>query len=397
MNGHEKELNIKKAGELEMRNTTNDNLKTDILCVDFWRAGLKVHCLPIYKQLARVSPSITMKAFHRESLYARGESVPKIDCIDGLECYDISYFPWRHNLERIIRQFNPRIVMILTHSFLFDRAIIRLCRRIGIRTIFLQHGAVLFELRRIKPKLYLLPAMYLDRARRYLSYYLPVYFRVTATEDPLSVLRPSFLRFLLGSLVLNYALVPPKPTSEVRADQALVYGQFYVERFEHLHGYQDNQVHIVGNLTFDPLIDVAKRGARGRETWLRSRGLDPARRTITYLPQPFVEDGYTSKSEFQSFLAVLTDQVNEKELNLIIKLHPRNSVDLFSALVGKEAVAIEQSDLVESIYYCDAVIGHLSTALGLAIAAHKPLIIWDLIKMKVSLSSVFQEYSSVAH
>ena len=359
--------------------------------------GLKVHCLPIYKQLARLSPSVTMKAFHRESFYARGEFVPKVDCIDGLECYDISYFACPRDLERIVRQFNPRIVLILTHSFLFDRAIIKLCRRLSIRTVFLQHGAVSFSLRRLKLKPSSLPAIYLDKARRYLLYYLPIYFRVTAPEDPFFMFRPSFLRFLLGSLILNYTFVPPKPTSEVRADQALVYGEFYAERFEHLHGYQDNQVHIVGNLTFDALVDVANRGAIGRESWLRDRGLDPIRRTITYLSQPFVEDGHVGKSEFQSYLAMLTDQIKEKELNLIIKLHPRNSIDLFSALLGKEAVTIEQSHLVESIYYCDAVIGHLSTALGLAIATHKPLIIWDVFKTTRSYLNTWQEFSSVAH
>lgn len=367
-----------------------------MLFVDFWRVGLKAHCLPVCKQLARLAPNITMKAFHRESFYARGKSVPKIDRIDGLECYDISYFSCARDLERIVRQFNPRIVLILTHSFLFDRAIIKLCRRLGIRTVFLQHGAVSFSLRRLKLKPYLLPTIYLDKAKRYLLYYLPIYFRVTVSEDPLFMFRPSFLRFLFGSLILNYTFVPPKPTSEVRADQALVYGEFYAEKFEHLHGYEDSQVHIVGNLTFDPLIDVAKTGAAGRETWLRGRGLDPARRTITYLPQPLVEEGYVSKSEFQSYLAVLTDQVNERELNLIIKLHPRNSVDLFSVLVDKEAVTIERSHLVESVYYCDAVIGHLSTALGLAMAAHKPLIIWDIFKTTL-LSSAWQEFSSVAH
>jgi len=380
-----------------MKRASDNNLKTDILFIDTWRVGIKLHYLPIYKYLQSLHINITIKALHRESLYARGESIPKIDCIDGLECYDISYFPWRRNLERIIRQFNPRIVMLLTHSFLFDRAIIRLCRRMGIRTIFLQHGAVRFSPHKPKQKPYLLPAIYLDKARRYLSYYLPVYFRVTAPEDPLCMLRPDFLRFLFGSLILNYTLVPPKPTSEVRADQALVYGEFYAEKFKRLHGYQDNQVHIVGNLTFDSMVDIAKKAIVERESWLRARRLDPTRRMITYLPQPFVEEGYVGKSEFQRYLGVLGNQVKEKELNLIIKLHPRNDIALFRSLMDKEFIAIEEKDLVESVYFSDAVVGHFSTALGLAIVAYKPLIIVDTFK---SMSGSFgdpEDLKSVAH
>jgi hypothetical protein len=380
-----------------MRSAANDNLKTDILCVDFWRAGLKVHCLPVYKQLARLAPNITMKAFHRESFCARGKSVPKIDRIDGLECYDTSYFAYPRDLEKIVRQFDPRIVLILTHSFLFDRAIIKLCRRLGIRTVFLQHGAVSFSLRRPKLKPYLLPAIYLDKAKWYLLYYLPIYFRVTAPEDPLFMFRPSFFRFLLGSLVLNYTFVPPKPTSEVRADHALVYGEFYAERFKHLHGYQDNQVHIVGNLTFDEVIDVAKRGAIGRESWLSARELDPTRKTITYLPQPLVEEGYVGKSEFQDLLATLVDLANKKELNLIIKLHPRNNQGLFSSLIDKLFISVEEKNLTESVCFSDAVIGHYSTALGLAIATYKPLIIWNTFKGISVLSEGLQGLSSVAH
>lgn len=380
-----------------MKKEISNNLEADVLFVDFWRVGLKVHCLPIYKQLSRLASSITMKAFHRGSFYARGKPVPKVDCIDGLECYDISYFSCPRDLERIVRQFNPRIVLILTHSFLFDRAIIKLCRRLNIRTVFLQHGAVSFTLHRPKLKPYLLPAIYLDKAKRYLLYYLPIYFRATTPEDPLFMFKPSFLRFLFGSLILNYTFVPPKPASEVRADHALVYGEFYAEKFEHLHGYQDNQVHIVGNLTFDPLIDVAKTGAAGRETWLRGRGLDPARRTITYLPQPLVEEGYVGKSEFQDLLAGLVDLANKNGLNLIIKLHPRNNPCFFSSLTNKIFISVEEKNLTESVCFSDAVIGHSSTALGLAIAAYKPLILWNAFKAISVLSEGLQGLSSVAH
>jgi len=338
-----------------------------------------------------------MKAFHRESLYVRGEPVPKIDCIDGLECYDISYFPWRRNLERIIRQFNPSLVIMLTHSFLFDRAIIRLCRRIGVRTIFLQHGVINFSLGGARLKLHLLPAMYLDKARRYLLYDLPIFFKVMAPEDPLCMLKPSFFQFLARRLILNYRFIPPHRASEVPADQALVYGEFYAEKLKRLHGYQDKQLHIVGNLTFDPLIDLAESGAGGRESWLSARGLDPTRKTVVYLPQPLVEGGYCSQSEFQKYLAMLADQLTEKELNLVIKLHPRNDVNLFSVALSNQYVAIEETDLAGSVYFSDAVVGQSSTALGLAIAAYKPLIIWSMSKGQSFFSGRLEELDSVAY
>ena len=356
------------------------SLKTDILLIDTLREGTEVHCLPIYKELAHLAPHINMKTFHRESLYSRGASVPKVDCIEGIERYDISYFPWRRNLERIIRQFNPRVVLLLTHSFLFDRAVISLCRRIGIQTIFLQHGAVNFSAYKPQPTLYMWPAIYVNKFRLYLFYYLPMYFKAVAPADPLCMLRLSFVKFLVGSFFVNYAFVPPRPTPEVRADQALAYGEFYAEKFKRLHGYQDNQVHIVGNPTFDPVIDVAKSGAMERKRWLRARNLDPSKKSITYLAQPLVEEGYVSKHEFQKYLATLVRQAKIKGLNLIIKLHPRNNVGLFPPFTNKECIAIEENNLAESVYFSDVVIGHYSTALGLAVAACRPVIIWNAFK-----------------
>jgi hypothetical protein len=381
-----------------MKRESSNKLKTDILFVDTWRFGIKLHYLPLFKYLREWCPNISMRALHRESLYSRHNSIAEVDIIEGLECYDVSYFPWQRDLERIIQEFHPRIIMILTHSFLFDRSIIKLCRRIGIRTIFLQHGAVRFSLQKPKLKLYLLPAVYLDKARRYLLYYLPVYFRVAAPEDPLCMLRPSFLRFLLGSLFLNYWSIPPKATSEIRADQALVYGEFYAKAFKRLHGYRDDQVHVVGNPTFDLLVDLANQDEIGRRNnWLEDRGLNPNRKTVTYIAQPLVEDRFVRKSDFETHLSLLLDQVAGEGMNLVIKLHPRNAGE-FLSMGRKQGVYIERTELTESVYYADVVLGHFSTALGLAIAAVKPLVLWNPFKVTSTLvAGGFQQLIAIAH
>lgn len=356
-------------------------LKTDVLCIDFGRAGIAQHCLPICRQLHSLAPNLRVKALHRESLYAdRSREVPQEDIIEGLECYDISYFPHRRNLKRVLKEFDPTIVLMLTHSFLFDRAIIRLCRKLGIRSVYLQHGAVNLSLRKPLPKARWLLPIYLRKVARYALFYLPVYVLATWPEDPFSIFRPQFLRFLLGSIFSNYSLVPPEPTSEVRADRAWVYGAFYAEKVQSLHGYQDSDVCIVGNPTFDPMVPLMQGKTQSRENWLRERRLDPTRGTLTYLPQPVVEEGYVDRADFDRFMTALATQTAECGFNLLVKLHPRSDPSLFSALNTRPGVAVGSLHLSECIFHSDVVLGHFSTALGLAVAVHKPVLIWDLSK-----------------
>lgn len=380
-----------------MGRVRKDTLKTDILFIDIWMASTKTHFVPIYKQLQMVAPELAVKALHTGRIVTRDRSLPKVTHIDGLGCYDVSYFRHPRRLREILRYFSPSIVVVLTPSFLFDRAIIQLCRDMGITTFFLQHGAINFSIRKPALKASKILSVYADKARRYLLYYLPVYATIVFPHDCLFFFKPRFIKFLIGSIFRNYAFSPPKSLPKIHTDHALVYGKWYAETVKNMYGYQDNQVHIVGNLTFDPMADIDKRDIVRRETWLKARKLDPTRRTITYLPQPLVEEGYVEKSEFQSYLAVLANQVKEKELNLIIKLHPRNDVAIFRPLMDKELIAVEEKDLAESIYFSDAVVGHSSTALGLAIVAYKPLIIWNTFE---SMSGSFldpEDLKSVAH
>jgi len=360
-----------------MRTSSKEGGPCDVLFVVPWAQALLFNnVLPLYETLKTRAPHIVVKALHAERYAGGGRSSPIFRSIGGLECYDISYFKQPHNLRSVLGVLQPRIVVTLDQSFLFGRALIKACRGLGIRTVFLQHGVISFADRKASSELRLRAQV--SRLRRYALHFGPMYFRTATSEDPWFFLRPSFLKFVVGSFFRNYGFVPPKASEEARADLALVYGEAHSQKLQEVAGYRPGQVFVVGCVDSDELLEIAVDEAKGlgRERWFAERALDPARPTLTYLSQPLVEDRAVSKRWFEGFLGDLVGVTFSRRLNLVIKIHPRNSADVLGMLSGVPGVCVEKGRLASCIYYSDFVLGHTSTALSLAVAARKPILVW---------------------
>jgi len=219
---------------------------------------------------------------------------------------------------------------------------------------------------------------YLNRLRRYVVHLLPLYFSAAVRDDPLFMMRPAFIRLVVGSLFRNYAFVPPEPVLEVRADLALVYGELYKEKVCLFHGYDPSQVRVVGAMDSDALVALSDSSSpsRDRSSWLSRRRLRPERRTLTYLVQPLAEDGLMDRKDYVALLRSVIEEAARNRLNLVVKAHPRSSHLLYDTVAEFPDVWIESTDLAASVHYSDVVLGHYSSALNLAVAERKAVLVW---------------------
>jgi hypothetical protein len=70
----------------------------------------------------------------------RDASVPSRQVLHDIPCLDISEFG-RQNLDEILQTLAPDVIVGLNLATLFDRTVILTARRLGVPTVFLQHGS----------------------------------------------------------------------------------------------------------------------------------------------------------------------------------------------------------------------------------------------------------------
>jgi len=168
------------------------------------------------------------------------------------------------------------------------------------------------------------------------------------------------------------------------------------EVIDFLH-FRADQIFVVGCLRFDHYINDQKEGhLRSREEFLRSKGLDPKKKTIAFTgPSPIM---YPPRAELMNIFANLK---KNKELyqdpNLFIRLHPHDlwgpyaphegtpgiwieragSERIYDERIKGQRVEMDEKDLknlTETLLYVDVVINFVSTMIIEACLFNKPVI-----------------------
>lgn len=161
------------------------------------------------------------------------------------------------------------------------------------------------------------------------------------------------------------------------------------------HGYAPERVAVTGCLKFDHYFtDGKERPLRSREDFLRSKNLDPARKTIVYAtPTPMT---YPSRKAFMEAL-VETKQAGgfAGNPNLLVRLHPLDEGAPYEAFRGMPGVCIERAgtmrfedkaakgtkvemteadlaNLTETLRYADVLVDFASTLVIEACVFHTP-------------------------
>lgn len=366
----------------------SDDLKeTDILFIDNLKGPCYRIISPLLNEIKSKKNGLTAKMLHLESINKR-DHVPENERRNNLDIYDISYFDKSLDIRSIISNFSPKIIMTFNQTRLFDRALINVANDLEIKIIYLQHGKISFRENK-SPNQFKIKSLK-NKARRYFWYFLPSYFYSMLKVRPNRLLEPDLYKFIVGSLFRNYAFVPPKPTSEVRADLALVYGSFYKERIVELHGYEDENVKVVGNLDLDELVDIQEENSSEWNNISKNGVFTNSRKTLTYLTQPIVQGGHLEKIEYKNWVKNLCDRSEDIGFNLILKLHPRENASLYKDVIENyDNVFLFNESLFKVVFLSDFILSHYTTAIDLAVALFKPIIIFDITDDRDKIESLY--------
>ena len=223
--------------------------------------------------------------------------------------------------EAVIEQ-NPDLILVTSEYGFFERALIVAGKLKGIPTLAIQHG-------NIGP---------LHKGYMYPKGSISAY----------------------GSVETPYCPIP---------DKTAVYGRYDYDLLTKMGAFPPSSVVIAGQPRYD-ILAVAKRFF-SREKFCSKLNLDPDRKIVLVatenLPTP----------EGEAFLRnILRALKNFPDLQIVVKLHPREKGEWYNKVVKEENVRAiilsRKADTFETLYACDLLITGFSTVITEATILGKP-------------------------
>ncbi len=148
-------------------------------------------------------------------------------------------------------------------------------------------------------------------------------------------------------------------------------------------GMHPNRIIITGY----PLLDgVPKELSQfDRATIMLALNLKPDTKLAVFASQPLVEDGYWNAAIKNKLLHSIIDACQQvADLHLVIKVHPRENLEIYKKYSNKNITIIKDVDLHKLILASNVVLTVNSTVGLCAIAYGKPLITFNCFSTKYS-------------
>lgn len=350
-----------------------------ILYIDYWTNGIH--------NFLRIDSMLRQKGFETQLLHFGSlvqPNVNKEEVIHGILCRDFSYYR-TFNLQMILEQESPDVLLMLNTTRLLDRALVRLGKALGIPVIYMMHG-----IRSTEDTIsYALEAVsdgikwrrYFSVAPKYLKILLPMYVRAALYGDAYFLFKPHLYR-LLWLMFKNpaKALFDPPPAWDMHCTRALLYSKTDYDFFVSHYGYPPKSIRVVGNPELDEISDFLQCKNPNRNQVLSRLGLDKHSNYVLYIDEALVENalgGWTDTIQ-KKFLYEMWQKVVARNKILVIKLHPSSDMQRFKEMtkeMSNSMIIVKEFPLIPLIYYSDVVLGHFSTVNMAVIAMDKPLII----------------------
>jgi hypothetical protein len=345
-----------------------------ILYFDYWTIGIKN--FKLFDEHLKAHGFET-KLIHLNS-WRRIEG-PIHEIIEGIECYDVKYYDTIY-LHDILKKENPVAVVMLNASFVTDRTIILSCKKLGIRCVYLMHGALTRE-------------EFIDENIKSINHNMKwVKFKRGAhhlKRTALNYLNSAFkynngiLTFHPYKVLFNTLMNPgtylhfPPPAFDLRPDLTLVYGlsdyKFYTKRFQ----LPEESVKIVGNPDLDQYFRLIGYLGQDKGSFLESHHIPNDKPYITYIEEGLAEDQLWENEYRIQFLQEIGVVCKEAGYHLVIKLHPRTArgpyFNTFSRL--KDVTILTNVNFPRLVYFSDKCVSHYSTTLIYPMLLNKPILV----------------------
>lgn len=306
---------------------------------------------------------------------------PKEEVIDGIKCRDISYYNTKYVYE-MLRQEMPDVVVSLNTTYLFDRALVLACRKLGIEIIFMMHGIRSFGkegtavyLNEIK-KAYNPLLRKLAKGKKYIGTVIPNYIYSLRKYAPKKYWNLHFLK-----VIYSYFKDPgksfryPAYADEVIHDRCLIYCKNEIEYYSNL-GYKQEQIEIVGSPKFDSLLQQIKDGSFDHSNLPEEiKSFVEGKPYALILDDPYPEQnqyaGVTNEDRIEYYHKMI-DKFKDMGYSTVIKLHPATieenvKIDREGVLITKKAL----DPLINNAAFC---ITHFSTTINNCVLMGKPVV-----------------------
>ncbi len=346
-----------------------------VLFYDYWTKGLD----KFTRIFEGSREPADLQLLHTGSF--RDRKAPRAEVLRGIPCTDISMFRPR-GLESILATVQPDVVVGLNAQTLFDRAMFLTCQRVGIPTVFLQHGVWPEPDQRVGYAAQMNAGFgvsdYLRRIPAF-AYWIPTYFRARSNSwrevTPWRVVSAHV--FKPGS-----AHLMPLHATELWPTKALVFSQQDADQLIGYYKMPEDRIEVIGNPELDA---VARRrrtpvSAEVRASALARIGLKADVPTLCYLEEGFVEQqhfaGWSSDRRTQA-LKEISAVCAGLRIQLLVRPHPASNAAEMHAALSSQSHAVVSRDLSldESLDFSAAVVGMFSTALDSALALGRPIVV----------------------
>jgi hypothetical protein len=307
----------------------------------------------------------------------------KEETIGGILCRDISYYGTKYVYEMLEKE-KPDIVVSLNTTYLFDRAMVLACRKLGIQSVFIMHGIRSFGkegneeyLSEIK-KAYNPLLKKLSKGGKYIGTVIPNYIHSLYKYSPKKVFNGHFLK-----VIYSYFNDPgktfryPEYSDEVLHDKCLIYCRNEVEYYSTL-GYKDDQIIIVGSPKFDLLLEEIKNNKLTFEFLPEEAKtfLDNGKEKYALiLDDPYPEQnnyGGINNEDRQDYYIKMADKFKKMGYKTIIKLHPSSIRENINII--REDVLITREFLDTFINNAAFCIAQFSTTINNCVLMNKPIV-----------------------
>lgn len=295
--------------------------------------------------------------FHLDKFFGKTEAYKGIK--DKVGFVDLSY---KFSIEKIVANYRLDYLVFFNPGNLFEQAVILICKRNEIKTVYFQHG-VNPDYKKIglTRKSYINWFKLSSIIKRYFFYYMILLLMIFKYNNHkyykyLFERTKSLIHKDKNSITRNYG------TSEVHTDLHFVYNQADKEFIVKNLRIENSNVEILGY----PFIE--------------SKNLIPInKKYILYIssalrPSKVINIGLEEELLFYQNLSEVVETTNYK---LVIKLHPLdNHQAITNSLIDyKEVTIFTDYNLADLVLNAEIIIGDLSSALFYAVKYYKPIVL----------------------
>lgn len=342
---------------------------------DYWTKGIH-HFKPIDVELKKLGHETVL--LHIGSFRA---PCGKEEVIEGIRCRDVRYYG-TDLIFKMLEIEKPDAVITLNNQFLVDRTVVLSCRKLNIKTAFMNHGIInvgssMKEVIELSERSFGTFRVRAGRALKNIRRVIPNYLYALARYDAKLLLNMKFIKVILSYLISpGRSIYYPKHPEELVHDKTLIYCNNDIAYYKDA-GCGGDSIVVVGNPKHTGLLE----NIRGNKFTVEM--LPPEVRELVLKGRRYalmLEGSYPELQNYggitnqyrNEYIHSIAQRLEKENITLVVKLHPgtiRENVDVNhpnAVICGKNL-----DELINFSYFC---ISHLSTAVNSCVLLDKPVL-----------------------